>query len=211
MESSGELVMQKLQDQKGTSFIEVMIALVIMGVVTMSVFKAYVTQHKNYMIQEDVTEIQQNVRASIDELSRNIRMAGYGLPVGLAAIEASDTDPDTIVLIYNASDCKTFLSAAMPQPSAELKVGSDPSCFSEGQWVFIYEADSAIGEWLQITEVQAAALHVQHNTTTLSRCYGEKSLLLALTRVKFYIDNSTDPDHPKLMMQLQGQATQVYA
>ncbi len=201
--------MRYLWDQKGTSFIEVMIALVIMGVITMSIFKAYVTQHKNYMIQEDITDIQQSARASIDEISRNIRMAGYDLPVGLEPIEAYNTNPDTIVLTYSASGCGTYLTAAMPQPSKELKC-ADVSCFHEGDWVYIYEADSAIGEWMEITQVQTSN-HLQHNTVVLSRCYGEKSLVLGLTRVKFFVDNTTDPSHPNLMMQLPGQNPQVYA
>ncbi len=203
--------MQRIHNQKGTSFIEVMIALVIMGVVTLAIFRAYIAQHKNYMVQEDITDIQQSVRASIDELSRNIRMAGYELPVGLQAMEAYDTNPDTIVLTYNASNCNTFLSLTTPSTTSELTCGSSVSCFNPGDWIYLYEADSAEGEWVQISDVQTGTNTLLHNSMALSRKYGEKSLVLALTRVKFYVDNTTDPDHPNLMMELQGQAPQVYA
>ena len=158
-------VLKKLKDERGVSFLEVMIALLITGILTASMLKLYITQHQNYMIQDDVTEIQQSVRASIDELSRQIRMAGYDLPLGLEGIEAYNTNPDTLVIVYQGTDCDTYLSAKMPNPSAELKCGSDLSCFYDGMWVFIYDCDSAKGEWMEISHVQEDAFHLQHNTT----------------------------------------------
>jgi prepilin-type N-terminal cleavage/methylation domain-containing protein len=201
----------KLKSQRGTTFLEVMIALTIMGVVTTAIFKLYITQHKNYMTQDDITTIQQNVRASIDELSRHIRMAGYDLPLGLPSITAANTDPDTITITYLSNGCDTYLSAAMPQPSAELKCATDVSCFYDGQWVFIYDPDSAVGEWFVISHVQEAALHLQHNTMTLSRKYQANALILAMTQITFFVDNTTDPNHPNLMIQLMGQTPQVFA
>ena len=140
-------------------------------------------------------------------------MAGYNLPLGLPLppIAAANTNPDTITITYKSAGCDTYLSAKMPQPSAELKCATDVSCFYDGQWVYIYEPDSAVGEWLEITQVQVAAKHLQHNTVVLSRKYGENSLVLAMTQIKFFIDATTDPDHPNLMLQLPGQPPQVYA
>ena len=201
----------KLKSQRGTTFLEVMIALAIMGVVTTAIFKLYITQHKNYMTQDDITTIQQNVRASIDELSRHIRMAGYDLPLGLPSITAANTDPDTITITYLSNGCDTYLASAMPQPSAELKCATDVSCFYDGQWVFIYDPDSAVGEWFVISHVQKAALHLQHNTMTLSRKYQANALILAMTQITFFVDNTTDPNHPNLMIQIMGQTPQVFA
>lgn len=204
-------LLKKTRGQQGTSFLEVMIALLIMGIVTTAIFQLYVTQHKNYITQDDITNIQQNARASIDELSRHIRMAGYDIPLGLPSITAANTNPDTITITYLGSGCETYLSAPMPQPSAELKCATDISCFYDGQWIYIYEPDSAVGEWFVITQVQEAALHIQHNTMVLSRKYGADALVLALTQLKFFIDTTTDPNHPNLMVQLMGQPPQVYA
>lgn len=206
-----KLFSNKLKNNKGVTFVEVMIALVITGILTTSIMKLYVTQHRNYLVQDDITDMQQGVRASIDELGRNIRMAGYDLPLGLDAIEAHDTNPDTLVVTYHDNGCDSYLKFPMPQPSAELKMGTDIGCFYSGQWVFIYEPDSAKGEWFLITHVQDSARHIQHRTMSLSRKYGANAQVFAITRAKYYIDHTTDPDNPKLMRQLFGELPQVFA
>jgi hypothetical protein len=203
-------MLKKLQEHRGISLVEMLIALGLTGIVTASVLKAYITQHKNYMIQDDITTIQQNVRASVDELSRQLRMAGYALPLGLPSLEAGNTDPDTVTITYHDDGCDTYLAAAMPLPSAELKCGTDISCFHDGQWVFIFEPDSGGGEFFEITHVQADAFHLQHNTMTLSRAYGADAVVLSLLRVQYYVDN-TDTTHPNMMMKLPGKPAQVFA
>jgi hypothetical protein len=77
--------------------------------------------------------------------------------------------------------------------------------------VYIFEPDSGGGEWFEITEVQAAAFHIQHNTMTLSKKYNEDAILISMNSVKFFLDITTNPDNPTLMMQLMGQAPQIYA
>lgn len=173
--------------------------------------KTYVTQHESYLVQDDVAVMQQSSRACIDEMTRNIRMAGHHLPLGLPPIVAANTNPDTITLVYHGNDCETFLTEAMPTTSAELKC-NDVSCFEEDQWVYIYDPDSAVGEWFQISEVQASN-HLQHryNPKDLSRKYPADAIILALNQVKFFVDDVSDPDNPKLMVKMGGEAPAVYA
>jgi len=196
---------------RGTTLIELLVALAITGVVTMSVMRLYVTQHENYLTQDDITMTQQNARASIDELTRNIRMAGNELPGSLPALIAGNHNPDTITINYVATSCETSLSSAMPNTSAELKCSGDISCFEDDQWVYIYEPDSGGGEWFVITHVQPAAKKIQHNTMSLSKKYGVDAALLAVDQVKFFVDNTTDPESPNLMVQRIGETPQIYA
>jgi len=201
---------KRVASVSGFSLMEVLIALFLTTLITTAAFKAYITQHKNYLIQDDITEIQQGARASIDELTKQIRMAGYALPYGLPSIIAANTNPDTITISYHQEGCDTYLSAPMPQTSSELKCGTDISCFSPSQWVYIWEPDSAKGEWFEISWVQPSSGHLQHRNSDLGRKYGTKSTILSLTRVQFYIDR-TDPNHPNLMMKAVGKDPQVYA
>ncbi len=201
----------RLTQQTGTSLIEVLIALFLTGIITMSIMKLYTTQHNNYIVQDDVTAIQQNARASIDELTRQIRMAGHQLPAGLDAMEFANTDPDTITITYRHDGCDNYLSSPMPQPSSELKCGADVSCLEDGQWVYIFDPDSGGGEFFEITHVQTGSNHIQHNTMTLSRAYDANAIILSMNRVRFYVDNTTDPDHPALMMETLRHGPQIYA
>jgi Tfp pilus assembly protein PilW len=199
----------RLKSLSGFSIIEVMIALLLTGIITTAAFKAYVTQHKNYMVQDDVTDIQQSARAAIGELTKQIRMAGYQLPYGLPSIIPGNANPDTITVTYHRDGCDTWLSAAMTSTTQNLTCGSSVSCFSVGQWVYIFEPDSAKGEWFQISGINSGSGTIQH-ATGFSRKYGLKSTVLSMARVQFYVSTS-DTEHPKLMMKAIGQAEQVYA
>lgn len=205
--------LRPFRGNRGTTLIELLIALVLTGIVVLSVMKLYATQHENYIVQDDVAAMQQSARACIDELTRQIRMAGHHLPLGLPAVVAANTDPDTITITYHGNDCETYLSDPMPNTSAELKCATDIHCFDDDQWVYIYDPDSATGEWFQISEVQADAFHIQHryDPKELSRAYDSDALLFALNRLKFFIDNTTNPDNPTLMVQFGFDPPVAYA
>lgn len=204
-------ITDKIREQKAFTILELLIALIITGILTTAMYQLYLTQHKNYLIQNDITNVQQNARATIDELSRQLRMAGFQLPQGLTAITPSNSDPDTITITYKAGSCDSYLTADMSSASAGLECAGDISCFDNGQWSYIYEIDSGAGEWFEVTEVEASAGLLQHTTMPLSKAYSANAIIVAMTRVKYFIDNTTDPDHPMLMMQRMGQLPQVYA
>jgi len=204
-------ILKKIRNRQGISVIELLIGLFLAGIVTAAIFEVYINQHKNWNIQEDVADVQQNGRVAIDELSRQLRMAGHELPLGIDAIQAYDTNPDTIVINYSSGSCETPIEHKMPLPSAELRCdGHDVSCFYDGQIAYIFHPDSGGGEFFQISEVQAGSSHIQHNKWPLSKCYDAGAIILSLNRYKYYIDYS-DSLHPNLMLEIPGSAPQVYA
>lgn len=80
-------------NERGFTLIELMISLaiclILMGV-AVSIFNV---QRKSYSMQEQVTEMQQNVRASMDIMVREIRMAGYDpTESGLVGIGTNTTE-----------------------------------------------------------------------------------------------------------------------
>lgn len=200
------------KDQSGFTLIEVLIASMLTAVIATFIFNLYINQHKVVTIQEQITDMQQNGRASIDELAKQIRMAGYGLPLGLQGIVSSNTNPDTITISYNASNCAASVRQAMPEKSAELKLdyGADLSCFSDGMWAYIFDPAAGVGEPFQITHVQDSPAHLQHRSTRFSQSYGVGSIIITLDQVKFYIDES-DALHPTLMVQIGGNPAEIYA
>lgn len=200
-----------LSHSTGNSLVEILVALALTGIITTAVLGLYYRQHSNYMIQDDVTNIQQNARASIDEITRQIRMAGYQLPAGVPALVASNANPDTITVNYSPSDCETYLNNGMVTGASELECGADVSCFEDGQWAYIFHPDSGGGEWFEISGVDEGNDRLQHSTMDLSQAYAEDAIIVALSQVKFFVDKSADSLHPALMMQLPGRAPQLYA
>ncbi|MBC8441326.1 MAG: prepilin-type N-terminal cleavage/methylation domain-containing protein [Deltaproteobacteria bacterium] len=63
--------------EHGFTLVEILIAIAITGIVSAALFTAFQSQQKSYVAQEDVAVIQQNLRAGMDMMVREIRMAGY--------------------------------------------------------------------------------------------------------------------------------------
>lgn len=65
------------KNQQGFTLIELLIAIAVGLLVMSGVFEIFTSQQKSYIIQNQVTEMQQNGRAGLDYMVRAIRMAGY--------------------------------------------------------------------------------------------------------------------------------------
>lgn len=68
----------KSKRQDGVTLIELLIALVISVVLIAGIYRMFIHQQKSYATQEQVADMQQNVRIAINRMLREIRMAGYG-------------------------------------------------------------------------------------------------------------------------------------
>lgn len=64
-------------NNNGFTLIELLIAMAISGIIMTGVYSAFKTQQDSYLAQEQVAEVQQNIRASVDYMMRDLRMAGY--------------------------------------------------------------------------------------------------------------------------------------
>jgi type IV pilus assembly protein PilW len=62
-----------------------MITVLISGIIIAGIYSAYISQQRSYLAQEQVAEVQQNIRAATDIMIREIRMAGYDPTRGAAA------------------------------------------------------------------------------------------------------------------------------
>ncbi|MEE9441309.1 MAG: prepilin-type N-terminal cleavage/methylation domain-containing protein [candidate division Zixibacteria bacterium] len=69
--------MKKIKNSKGSTVIEIMIALLITGIVSAAAFQFYVKMHGQTMTQEQISDMQQNSRASLQEIVKALRTAGY--------------------------------------------------------------------------------------------------------------------------------------
>lgn len=63
--------------KNGFTIIELLIAMAITGIVSTAIFTAFQSQQQSYLTQDQVVEMQQNLRAAMDVMVSEIRMAGY--------------------------------------------------------------------------------------------------------------------------------------
>ncbi len=67
-----------LRKNKGITLIELLVALVITGILVGAIYRTFIGQQKTYTVQEQVVDMQQNVRAAINRMMSEVRMAGFG-------------------------------------------------------------------------------------------------------------------------------------
>jgi type IV pilus assembly protein PilW len=161
--------------ESGFSLVEVMAALAILAIALTAVFATFVTQQKSFTTQSRVAEMQQNLRGAVDYVTRDLRMAGYGIPVGdnvtipsgvvatgvtsLHFLYAKDntTGPDQVYLLYlfdmDANQPPTRLSAAMPTSGDAITV-DNVFGFDNGDLILISD-NTATADLFQITGTPA--------------------------------------------------------
>ena len=67
----------KRRSQAAFTLIELLITMVIFSVAATAIYTSYLTQQKTYVAQTEVTAMQQNIRAGMYHLERELRMAGF--------------------------------------------------------------------------------------------------------------------------------------
>ena len=82
-------------NERGMSIIELLIATILSLFVLSAALEFYLSQHKGWLMQNEVAEVQQNARICVDDIAETLRMAGYGLPVGHPSVEIG-TDSLTV-------------------------------------------------------------------------------------------------------------------
>jgi hypothetical protein len=195
----------------GFTLAEVLIAALISAFVVTAGFQLLINQSKSHLVQAGITDMQQNGRAAIDELSGKIRQAGYLLPLSVAALKSWDTNPDTIAVAFLAEPvCTASLSIAMTNTGSELRCeDSDIGGFNPGDWAYIYDPAADSGEYFQISNVDAATKRIYH-AASLSRAYPDAAPLYMIDYYKYYVDDA-DTTHPVFMMKKNGDTPVVYA
>lgn len=87
---------------KGVTLIELLIALGISSILVAALYRTFIGQQKTYIVQEQVVDMQQNVRVAINRMMREIRMAGFG-SVGDVLSRVGGVNGFTDVIIPNAN------------------------------------------------------------------------------------------------------------
>jgi prepilin-type N-terminal cleavage/methylation domain-containing protein len=66
-----------INNNKGVTLIELLVALVIGGIIIGGIYRLFVAQTTAYTVQDQVIEVQQNIRSGMEILLRDLRMTGF--------------------------------------------------------------------------------------------------------------------------------------
>lgn len=67
----------KINNRKGITLIELLVALIVLGLTVAGIYRLFIAQTKAYTIQDQVVEVQQGIRVAMEILLRDLRMAGF--------------------------------------------------------------------------------------------------------------------------------------
>lgn len=79
--------------QAGFTLVEILVAIALLGVVMTAIFNLYLGTERSADTQDQIADVQQNVRFALDQMVRDIRMAGFAMPASANAIVAGPSDP----------------------------------------------------------------------------------------------------------------------
>lgn len=74
----------------GFTLVELLIVMGMLGVVVTAVYSLYTTHQRSTYVQDEVVEIQQNLRIGLDSMTRDIRMAGLLVPLGMSPVSVAE-------------------------------------------------------------------------------------------------------------------------
>jgi prepilin-type N-terminal cleavage/methylation domain-containing protein len=130
--------------QKGVTLIELMIVLVIAAILVGGIYTLFTTQQRSYSVQDQVTGVQQDARAALEIMARDIRMAGMPIGAGSGtgftdeinnfAINGfnfavnptnSDSAPDSLTVVLGVNELGTVQSIAGTLVTLDNNVASD--------------------------------------------------------------------------------------
>jgi hypothetical protein len=139
--------------------------LVISAVLTAGIYRAFVHQQKSYTTQEQVADMQQNVRAAINRMMREIRMAGFGnvqgvLPVTFPGV--GRTYPNVVNLDLPSLGALTIISAIGGTAKLEAQpgdvVGGGPLASNQIQVSALAEFDTNNKQYISIGGLESHSI-----------------------------------------------------
>ncbi len=75
--ASSNNTFNRIVSAAGFTLVEMMISMVLLVIIMIGVYNLYQSQQDHSLIQEDVVELQQNLRVAMDTITRDMRMSGF--------------------------------------------------------------------------------------------------------------------------------------
>jgi prepilin-type N-terminal cleavage/methylation domain-containing protein len=198
-----------MESNRGFTIIELMIAALLTVIVSAAAMSLYLTQHKQLLVQDSISDMQSSLRAAAAELTSMVRLAGYRIPESMA-LTAFNTNPDTLCVAFDQGVTGDIQTSAATLANEEIRCdGSSLNGLNDNDCLYIYDPAARVGEYFVATQVLQSTFRILHDVN-LTRAYPMGSGIFKIARFKYYIDR-TDANHPNLMVMVGDDAPQIYA
>ena len=116
---------------QGFTLAELLVAVVILAVVTTGAMLMFTTQHKTYIGQERILEVQQDARLVTEMILADVRLGGFLVPknTGIAGIDGGASAPDVIC----TSDPSVIDEVEIDQANARFPGASLQTTLGDGK------------------------------------------------------------------------------
>lgn len=208
----------KRNGECGFSLVELVIALAILSLALVAIFSTFTFQHKSFVVQNEVAQMQQNLRGGMQFLEKDVRNAGAGLarlpstvtvtlPAGLTGATAATANYGLAVLDGGGAGADSvyviYVTGRLSQIPSSIGASDDIPVTDNTGWVagdlgILF--DTAKADLFQATSVSGLSIsHSLFGTTDLSGAYAAGSWVGKVYFAGYSIDNTTVPAHPRLM------------
>jgi len=187
----------KKNNECGFSLVELVISLAITLIFLVVVIKMFTIQRIAYNSQEQITDLQQNIRSSMDALSRELRMAGY-MVVGTTTIKTSGTN--TITFLGDVdNDIATYLNINADAGTTTIFVSLDDDNYEIASTDCINISDGLHSE---LIPVNGSAIHfigepdpIYLKTALLYSYTAGSTTVRTVERITFSLDTTNKRIH----------------
>lgn len=111
---------------RGFSLVELTVAVALMSIIVLYLVQSFTVQQRTYVMVDQVTEAQQNLRAISDLIEREVRLAGFMVDEGGAVCGLDQTAAADTLFVSDASALDPT-TAIQPALGARLAAGSVPA------------------------------------------------------------------------------------
>jgi type II secretory pathway pseudopilin PulG len=132
-----QILARHMANHKGFTMISLLVSAVLSGFVSLAAMNFYQQQHSQLIQQTDASDTQQSIRATMNELTRDLRMAGYRA-FGANAVEVSGGGTRILIRYHDGTAVRAkafYLQANSYTGRTDLMVAVDkdlPATYAEG-------------------------------------------------------------------------------
>jgi type II secretory pathway pseudopilin PulG len=198
------MILRPIQGERGTSLVELMVSSLIFLLVAAGGMRFLILQHQWAVRQEDTAEAQQQVRAAVDFMGREIGLLGFGLPEGAAKIlKASGQEVEFLANLHAAAARLTETAQdGLSRLSIQYENGSDQ--FKQGKTVSICSLDYCERHVL----AKDGGIDNLQLTEGITNNFPPNSTVQIINRVRYAL-KPEDASHFKLIRTVDGGANPV--